>query len=158
MLPLWLRVLCYLCADLNDVTLADEETNSILTDNANMAFQGNVAMRVTQPGSQLWNHEYKSDFKTIEKSDFKKVEKSDLKKVEKYKSFSIEIGQSERADLVDMCPDFDFFLKRLDVFMHTLDSKFRYIINTIVIISKMTPFITRQRLRARRLVFSPSKV
>ena len=29
------------CADLTDVTLADEDTNSILTDNANMAIQGN---------------------------------------------------------------------------------------------------------------------
>ena len=37
------------------MTLADEDTNSILTDNANRAFQGNVAMRVTQPGGQLWN-------------------------------------------------------------------------------------------------------
>ena len=62
-------------------------------------------MQVTQPGGQLWNHEYKSDFQKIEKSDFKKVEKSDLKKVEKYKSFSIEIWQSERADLIDMCID-----------------------------------------------------
>ena len=37
------------------MTLADEDTNSILTDNANRAFQGNVAMRVTQPGGQFWN-------------------------------------------------------------------------------------------------------
>ena len=37
------------------MTLADEDTNSILTDNANRAIQGNVAMRVTQPGGQLWN-------------------------------------------------------------------------------------------------------
>ena len=37
------------------MTLADEDTNSILTDNANRAFQGNVAMQVTQPGGQLWN-------------------------------------------------------------------------------------------------------
>ena len=44
-----------LCADLTDVTLADEDTNSILTDIANRAFQGNVAMQVTQPGGQLWN-------------------------------------------------------------------------------------------------------
>ena len=44
-------------ADLTDVTLAGEDTNSILTDNANRAFQGYVAMRVTQPGGQLWNHE-----------------------------------------------------------------------------------------------------
>ena len=33
------------CADLTDVTLADEDTNSILTDNANRAIQGNVAMQ-----------------------------------------------------------------------------------------------------------------
>ena len=60
------------------------------------------------------------------KSDFKKYCTSE---VDKYKSISFEIKRSERADLVDMCPDFDFFLKRLDVFMHTLDSKFRYMIN-----------------------------
>ena len=42
-------------ADLTDVTLADKDTNYILTDNVNRAFQGNVAMKVTQPGGQLWN-------------------------------------------------------------------------------------------------------
>ena len=42
-------------ADLTDVTQADEDTDSILTDIANRAFQGNVAMKVTQPGGQLWN-------------------------------------------------------------------------------------------------------
>ena len=31
-------------ADLTDVTLAEEDTNSILTDNADRAIQGNVAM------------------------------------------------------------------------------------------------------------------
>ena len=31
-------------ANLTDVTQADEDTNSILTDNANRAIQGNVAM------------------------------------------------------------------------------------------------------------------
>ena len=36
--PLW---------NLTDVTLADEDTNSILTDNANRAIQGNVAIQVT---------------------------------------------------------------------------------------------------------------
>ena len=30
------------CADLTDVTLADEDTKSILTDNVNRAIQGNV--------------------------------------------------------------------------------------------------------------------
>ena len=46
------------CADLTDVTLADEDTNSILADNANRAIQGNVAMQVTQVapyGGQIWN-------------------------------------------------------------------------------------------------------
>ena len=32
-------------ADLTAVTLADKDTNSILTDNANRAIQGNVAMQ-----------------------------------------------------------------------------------------------------------------
>ena len=38
------------CANLTDVTLADQATNSIPTDVANMEIQGNVAMKVTQPG------------------------------------------------------------------------------------------------------------
>ena len=42
-------------ADLTDETLADEDTNSTLTDNVNRTFQANVAMQVTQPGGQLWN-------------------------------------------------------------------------------------------------------
>ena len=32
------------CVDLTDVTLADEDTNLKLTDNANRAIQGNVAI------------------------------------------------------------------------------------------------------------------
>ena len=43
------------CANLTDVTLADQATNSIPTDDANMAIQGNVAMQVPQHGGQLWN-------------------------------------------------------------------------------------------------------
>ena len=39
-------------ADLTDVTLADEDTNSILTDNVNRAIQGNEAMQVMQTGDQ----------------------------------------------------------------------------------------------------------
>ena len=34
-------------ADLTDVTLADEDTKSILNDNANRVIQGNQAMHVT---------------------------------------------------------------------------------------------------------------
>ena len=35
-------------ADLTDVTLADEDTNSILTDNAKRAIQDNEAMQAMQ--------------------------------------------------------------------------------------------------------------
>ena len=41
--------------NLTDVTLADKETNLILTDKVNRVIQGNVAMQVTQPGGQPWN-------------------------------------------------------------------------------------------------------
>ena len=41
--------------DLTDVTLADEDTNSIQSDDANKANQGNVAMQVAQPGGQICN-------------------------------------------------------------------------------------------------------
>ena len=41
--------------DFTELTLADEDTNSILTDNANRAIQGNVAMQVTQSGGLIWN-------------------------------------------------------------------------------------------------------
>ena len=40
----------HLCANLTDVTLADEDTISILTDNANTVIIGNVAMHVMLPG------------------------------------------------------------------------------------------------------------
>ena len=40
-------------ADLTDVTLVDEDTKSILTDNANRAIQGNQAMQVTKSGVQI---------------------------------------------------------------------------------------------------------
>ena len=33
----------HVCADLTDVTLADEDTNSILADNAKGAIQGNAS-------------------------------------------------------------------------------------------------------------------
>ena len=39
-------------ANLTDVTLADEDTNSKLTDNAKKAIQGNEAMQAMQTGDQ----------------------------------------------------------------------------------------------------------
>ena len=42
-------------ADLTDVTLADQDTNSILTDNVNTTIQGNVGKQVAPSGDQIWN-------------------------------------------------------------------------------------------------------
>ena len=41
--------------NLTDLTLADQTTNSIQSDDANMAIQDDMAMQVTQYGGQLWN-------------------------------------------------------------------------------------------------------
>ena len=41
-----------LCADLTDVTLADEDSNSIVTDDVNRGFPGNVAMHVAPSDGQ----------------------------------------------------------------------------------------------------------
>ena len=44
------------CEDFTDVTLADEDTNSILTDDAKRAIQGNEAMQVmkTNASGAIW--------------------------------------------------------------------------------------------------------
>jgi len=42
-------------ADLTDVTLVDEDINSIPTNNTNRTIQDNVAMPVTNPGDQFEN-------------------------------------------------------------------------------------------------------
>ena len=42
-----------LFADLTDVTLADEDRNSIPTDDVNKAIPGNVVMQVAPSGGQL---------------------------------------------------------------------------------------------------------
>ena len=46
---LWVRLSFTMSrfADVTDVTLVDEDTKSILTDNANRVIQGNQAMHVT---------------------------------------------------------------------------------------------------------------
>ena len=49
----WLHPRLY--ADLTDVTLADEDSNSIPTDDVNRAFLGNVPMQVAPSGGQQWN-------------------------------------------------------------------------------------------------------
>ena len=62
---LWVRVsqthsMTLSFADLIDVTLADEDTNSILTDNVNRAIQGNMVMQIiswlTTLELMLWNY------------------------------------------------------------------------------------------------------
>ena len=44
-----------LCWDLTDVTLADEDSNSIPTDDVNRAIPGNVAMQVAPHNGQICN-------------------------------------------------------------------------------------------------------
>ena len=56
---LWVRLsltfsLQHLVADLTDVTLVDEDTNSIPTNNTNRTIQDNVAMPVTNPSGAIW--------------------------------------------------------------------------------------------------------
>ena len=48
------------CANLTDVTLADEDTNSILTDNANRAIHGNVLANfgISASGAIWWPNVY----------------------------------------------------------------------------------------------------
>ena len=46
--PVVTESLPHVWLDLTDVTLADEDTNSKLTDNAKRAIQGNEAMQVMQ--------------------------------------------------------------------------------------------------------------
>ena len=41
-----------LCADLTDATLADDDSNSIPTDDVNKAILGNVAIQVAPSGGQ----------------------------------------------------------------------------------------------------------
>ena len=52
--PLY-RSQVYLGFNLTDVIMADEDTSPILTDNANKAIQGNVAMQIIQSGCQPQN-------------------------------------------------------------------------------------------------------
>ena len=44
------------CSDLTDVTLADEDTNSILTDDAKMGIMGDVAMHVAPTRGKFFDY------------------------------------------------------------------------------------------------------
>ena len=50
-----LKLSTRLCWDSTDVTLADEDSNSIPTDDVNRAIPGNVAMQVAPSDGQHWN-------------------------------------------------------------------------------------------------------
>ena len=41
------------CADLTDVTLTDEDSSSMPTDDVNRVILGNVAMQAAPPGGQI---------------------------------------------------------------------------------------------------------
>ena len=87
------------------------------------------------------------------KSVFNKYRKFEI---EKYNNISVEIQRSDRADHVDVCPDFDFFLQRLGLFMHTFDSKFRYMI-TIIIVAQNVPIHHQVGIQSGSHVFSPRR-
>ena len=66
-------------------------------------------MQVTSPDYQILNQFARNQNMHMwikYKTDFKKYWKYE---VDKYKSISVEIKRSERADFVDLCPDFGFF-------------------------------------------------
>ncbi len=54
-LCVWLSETTRPSLNLTDVTLADEDTNSILTDKVNRTIQGSVAMQVAPSGDKIWN-------------------------------------------------------------------------------------------------------
>ena len=103
-------------------------------------------MQVISPDDQILKH-FATNDKILTQRNTNLISRNIANLKEKYKSISIEILRPERADLVDKCPAFDFFLKRLDVFMHTLYSKFRYMITISSLYPKMTSFINRLGFR-----------
>ena len=89
------------------MTLADEDTNSILTDNANMAFQGKVAMRVTQPSGQLWNQATQvtwwSNFELI----FNKSECANSKQIQIWFQEISRVWNWEMQQYLQICPNLE---------------------------------------------------
>ena len=85
------------------MTLADEDTNSMLTDNANRAIQGNAAMQVAQPGGQLWNQAMQvmcpydqilNQFETNQKKGIQRNTKLILRNIANMKFINTSASQS----------------------------------------------------------------
>ena len=136
-------------------------------DNAKRAFRGNVAMQVHNLVDNFetkqckWHHlmtKFWTSLQQIRKYTQKKY-KSDFKKYNlKLRNmrasqlrFSSQTGQTLSTCVLILSS----FLKRLDVFMHTLDTKFRYMI-TIIIVAQNDPIHHQAGIQSGSLVFSPT--
>ena len=109
-------------------------------DNANRAFRGNVAMQVHNLVDNFetkqckWHHlmtKFWTSLQQIRKYTQKKY-KSDFKKynlkLRNMRASQLRFSSQTEQTLSTCVLILSSFLKRLDVFMHTLDSKFRYMI------------------------------
>ena len=119
----------------------------IQADNAKRAFRGNVAMQVHNLVDNFetkqckWHHlmtKFWTSLQQIRKYTQKKY-KSDFKKynlkLRNMRASQLRFSSQTEQTLSTCVLILSSFLKRLDVFMHTLDSKFKYMI-TIIIVSQ----------------------
>ena len=113
--------------NLTDVTLADEDTNTLLTDDAKAMWQyaSNTALLPTLEPSNASDVTWWPNFEPV----YNKWENTYSKEIQIWlqeilQIRSWEIWEHLSQDLTvrqsrpgQLCPDFDFFLKRLDVFV-----------------------------------------
>ena len=108
-------------------------------DNANRAFRGNVAMQVDNFETKQckWHHlmtKFWTSLQQIRKYTHKKY-KSDFKKynlkLRNMRASQLRFSSQTEQTLWTCVLILSSLLKRLDLFMHTLDSKFRYMITYI---------------------------
>ena len=137
-------------------------------DNANRAFRGNVAMQVHNLVDNFetkqckWHHlmtKFWTSLQQIRKYTQKKY-KSDFKKynlkLRNMRASQLRFSSQTEQTLSTCVLILSSFLKRLDVFMHTLDSKFRYMI-TIIIVAQNDPIHHQAGIQSGSLVFSPRR-
>ena len=135
-------------------------------DNANRAFRGNVAMQVHNLVDNFetkqckWHHlmtKFWTSLQQIRKYTQKKY-KSDFKKynlkLRNMRASQLRFSSQTEQTLSTCVLILSSFLKRLDVFMHTLDSKFRYMI-TIIIVAQNDPIHHQAGIQSGSIMFSP---
>ena len=87
------------------------------------------------------------------KSDFKKYNL----KLRNMRASQLRFSSQTEQTLSTCVLILSSFLKRLDVFMHTLDSKFRYMI-TIIIVAQNDPIHNQAGILSGSIVFSPRRI